>query len=168
MNHLQIWPYIEQELAQADGSETMQYSIWKGLYQAAQDPALLPTVRGYLMFGGPLFNFNAQLIATDVQPEGVSPAYMFTKVYPNPGSGAQGQTLSFRIPRPGRVKMRIYDVRGRLIRTLQARNLDAGAHTMVWGAQDRDGRPVSTGTDFARMVFDDTGNTVTRKLSIVK
>ena len=168
VNHLQIWPYIEQELAQADGSETMQYSIWKGLYQAAQDPALLPTVRGYLMFGGPLFNFNAQLIATDVQPEGVSPAYMFTKVYPNPGSGAQGQTLSFRIPRPGRVELRIYDVRGRLIRTLQARNLDAGAHTMVWDAQDRDGRPVSTGTYFARMVFDDTGNTVTRKLSIVK
>jgi len=50
-----------------------------------------------------------------------------------------------------RVSLRVYDVQGRLVRTLVDRNEQAGAHTLVWDGTDQGGRGVSSGTYFARI-----------------
>jgi len=50
-----------------------------------------------------------------------------------------------------RVSLRVYDVQGRMVRTLVDRNEPAGPHTVVWDGTDDSGRRVSSGTYFARI-----------------
>jgi hypothetical protein len=49
------------------------------------------------------------------------------------------------------VKLNIFDVKGRLVKTLMQGSLEAGPHTALWDGKDRDGRGVASGTYFARI-----------------
>jgi len=49
------------------------------------------------------------------------------------------------------VKLNIFDVKGRLVKTLMQGTLQAGPHTAMWDGKDRDGRGVASGTYFARI-----------------
>jgi len=49
------------------------------------------------------------------------------------------------------VRLNIFDVKGRLVRTLVDRPADAGMHTAIWDGRDRDGRTVASGNYFARI-----------------
>ena len=49
------------------------------------------------------------------------------------------------------VKLNIFDVKGRMVRTLMQGNLQAGPHTAIWDGKDREGRGVASGTYFARI-----------------
>ncbi len=68
--------------------------------------------------------------------------------YPNPFNATT--RIDFRLPRPGRVALKIYDARGREVAVLLARHLGAGAHSVHWNAL---GQP--SGTYFCRLVSDD-------------
>ena len=50
------------------------------------------------------------------------------------------------------VRLNIFDVTGRLVRTLvDGKSLQAGPHTALWDGRDGAGRSVASGTYFARM-----------------
>jgi len=49
------------------------------------------------------------------------------------------------------VKLRIYDVNGRLVRTLVDRDQPAGPHVAVWNGTDDAGRGVASGHYYARI-----------------
>ena len=49
------------------------------------------------------------------------------------------------------VRLNIFDVNGRLVRTLVDRPAEAGLHTTIWDGKDRDGRTVASGNYFARI-----------------
>jgi len=49
------------------------------------------------------------------------------------------------------VKLRIYDVNGRLVRKLVDGNLAAGPHVAVWNGTDDAGRGVASGHYYARL-----------------
>lgn len=49
------------------------------------------------------------------------------------------------------VRLNIFDVKGRLVRTLVDRTAEAGFHTTIWDGKDRDGRTVASGNYFARI-----------------
>ena len=62
--------------------------------------------------------------------------------------------------------LRIYDVTGRLVRTLVARELTHGPHSEVWQGRDDAGRPVPSGAYYVRLV---TGEGVdNRKIMLLK
>ncbi len=46
----------------------------------------------------------------------------------------------------------VYDMAGRLTRTLVRENLAAGAHAVVWDGQDQDGRLAASGIYLYRLV----------------
>jgi hypothetical protein len=48
-------------------------------------------------------------------------------------------------------RLNIFDVNGRLVRTLVDRAVEAGPHTAIWDGKDQAGRGVASGTYFARM-----------------
>lgn len=54
-------------------------------------------------------------------------------------------TIEFNLERAGQVRLRIYDVMGRLVRTLVDRELDVGGHQVVWDGKTEKGLPVSGG-----------------------
>jgi hypothetical protein len=64
------------------------------------------------------------------------------------------------------VSLAVYDMGGRLVRTLVADRLEPGLHRRPWDGRDAHGRAVAAGTYFARLST--RGQVVTRPLSLVK
>lgn len=54
-------------------------------------------------------------------------------------------------PQAGHVHLAIYDVAGRLVRTLLDRQVSAGVHAAVWDGRDGAGQPAPAGVYFARL-----------------
>jgi len=65
--------------------------------------------------------------------------------------------LSYSLESAGMVRLKVYDVRGRLVKTLLAENRPLGNHTTVWNGVDQHGRQVASGVYFARF---EAGSTV--------
>lgn len=71
------------------------------------------------------------------------------KAYPNPFS--KSTSISLSLPRLEKISLQIFDVEGRLIRTLADEEMSEGAHTLTWDARDKSGNEVSDGIYFLRM-----------------
>jgi len=65
----------------------------------------------------------------------------------NPHRGGDAQ-IRFGITRKERVELKVYDVTGRLIRTLANREFTAGEHTLFWDGSNEDGQLVARGVYF--------------------
>jgi len=88
-------------------------------------------------------------------------------LYPARPNPAPGQTtIGFALPRTGTVRLRIYDVAGRLVRTLVDGPADAGPGIRVWDGKDDGGTPAAGGVYFYRL--ENAGSTLTRKLILVR
>ncbi len=79
--------------------------------------------------------------------------YFFANSGPNPANPVA--KFLFVIPRNkanAAIKLNIYDVSGRLVRSLvDGKTLEAGPHTALWDGKNLAGRTVASGTYFARM-----------------
>ena len=58
--------------------------------------------------------------------------------------------LSLSLPGTAHAAIEIYDLRGRLVRTLLSGQLGAGTHPAVWDGRDGGGTRVASGIYFAR------------------
>jgi hypothetical protein len=68
---------------------------------------------------------------------------------PNPFSPRT--RIPFSLARDGSVTLAVYDVNGRLVRTLQQGRLSAGAHSVVWDGTRNDGNRVPSGVYWVQM-----------------
>lgn len=86
--------------------------------------------------------------------------------FPNPFNPSV--TIRFTLAEPGTVELRVFDVDGRLVRTLVDGYLTAApeGHTVVWDGADEAGRPVGSGIYFTQLVSGDTN--LTKKLVLVR
>ncbi|MCK4537255.1 MAG: T9SS type A sorting domain-containing protein [Candidatus Krumholzibacteria bacterium] len=82
---------------------------------------------------------------------------MLAQNYPNPFNG--NTTITYSIASQARVVLKIYDTAGRLIRTLEDREREAGQHQIHWNGKDNAARPVASGIYFMRVVVDDFSQT---------
>ena len=57
-------------------------------------------------------------------------------------------TIAFTLSGPGRTRVAIHDLAGRLVATLLERDLAAGRHTVEWNGRAADGRAVASGVYF--------------------
>jgi len=81
---------------------------------------------------------------------------------PNPA--VAGLVLSYTLSTPGRVRVRVFDQSGRLVRNLYEGPALAGRHGIRWDGRDNGRHLVSAGVYFAKL---ETGNlTLTRKLVV--
>jgi hypothetical protein len=84
--------------------------------------------------------------------------------YPNPFNPQT--SIAFSIKSSGRVDVGIYDVSGRLVRTLANEVRAAGAYELTWDGRDTSGQAVASGVYFYRLVA--PGFTQTRKMVLLK
>ncbi|HKQ58504.1 MAG TPA: S8 family serine peptidase, partial [Candidatus Eisenbacteria bacterium] len=82
-------------------------------------------------------------------PAGVWPALALSDISPNPAGGAA--TLAFTIGSPGHVRLTLYDVRGRRVRTLVDGAREAGVHRETWNGRDDRGAALGAGVYLARV-----------------
>ncbi|MBA4377286.1 MAG: hypothetical protein C0395_01280 [Gemmatimonas sp.] len=83
---------------------------------------------------------------------------------PNPARG--GAAMAFALPRGGAATLRVFDLAGRLVRTLVAGDRPAGPGAAVWDGRDEGGRDAPAGVYFCRL--ESAGAAVTRKLVLVR
>jgi hypothetical protein len=116
---------------------------------------------GICPIGGPA------LIALDVpQLQDGSPYVDFMNLKGNPSYGRS--TIEFGLAKADRVELRIFDVGGRLVRTLADRNFEAGNHTLVWDGSDNSGKQVARGVYFTQLRFVNRNVTNAKKLTVLK
>lgn len=83
---------------------------------------------------------------------------------PNPFNPAT--SISFVLPATSPVRLDIYDVRGRLVRTLVDEYRPSGRVTVNWDGRDAYGQQVASGAYFYRLVTSE--RTLTRKMVLLK
>jgi hypothetical protein len=84
--------------------------------------------------------------------------------YPNPFNPIT--TVSFTLKSTLYVELKIYDVKGRLIRVLLGKTMESGRHDLLWNGKDKNGESVPTGVYFCQLIAG--GDTQTRKMVILR
>ncbi len=69
--------------------------------------------------------------------------------FPNPCNPTT--SISYSLSRPGRVDLRVYDLRGRLVRTLVHDHQERGEYVVQWRGEDDQGSPVASGLYLVRL-----------------
>jgi hypothetical protein len=87
------------------------------------------------------------------------PERLELSAYPNPFNATT--TITFSLPTAGAVELRVYDVTGRLVKTLADEKMGAGTHRMTV-----DGTGLASGVYLARLTT--TEQSVTQKLLLIK
>lgn len=88
-----------------------------------------------------------------------------------PSSGPQGRpgtSIRFNLARSSRVALRIYDVRGRLVRDVPDGAMGAGLNQIPWDGRDSRGLPVPCGIYICRMDVGDAAGPFRRKITAIK
>ncbi|MDP8237582.1 MAG: right-handed parallel beta-helix repeat-containing protein [Candidatus Hatepunaea meridiana] len=79
-------------------------------------------------------------------------------IYPNPFNSST--EISYSIPQSGEVSLRIYDIKGRLVKELVSGMQQAGANRVTWNGLDRSGLEVASGIYLYNISIEyDAGNT---------
>lgn len=68
--------------------------------------------------------------------------------------------IRYELPDSGPARMAVFDLTGRLIRSLVDASMPAGSHDVVWDGRDSEGREVSSGSYLARLEFRGRAQTV--------
>ncbi len=84
--------------------------------------------------------------------------------YPNPFNPLTN--IRYAVAEESLVEAAVYDVRGRLVRTLVHQVQPAGMHKVVWEGKDQAGRQVASGLYFCRMKTGDY--TAVKKMLLMK
>ncbi len=84
---------------------------------------------------------------------------------PTPNPARDGVRLEFSLGRAADVSAAVYDLSGRLVRSLERRALPAGAHALSWDRRDDRGARAAAGAYVLRI--DAAGQSATRKLILV-
>jgi subtilisin-like proprotein convertase family protein len=98
---------------------------------------------------------GGELTGVDEELSGPSD-YALRGVSPNPFNPVTN--VSYGAPTDAHVKLAIYNVAGRLVRTLVDRQIDAGYHVAVWDGRDDNGVEVGSGVYFCRMEAEGFGD----------
>jgi hypothetical protein len=85
---------------------------------------------------------------------------------PGPNPFTSATRLSYRLAGPGRVKLAICDVSGRLVRTLEDGERTAGVHELGWDGSNGEGARVSPGVYYVR--FEAAGKVETRAVTLIR
>lgn len=85
-----------------------------------------------------------QEILSDAAETAPLAAVVLRAASPNPFNPST--TLGFSLAQSGYVSLEVFDVAGRLVRTLVRDHLEAGEHAVTWRGDDQAGMPLPSGT----------------------
>jgi thiol-disulfide isomerase/thioredoxin len=112
-------------------------------------------INGNITWNGPVLVTSKGEVITSIS---LSPCS------PNPCSN--GASIAYALPRAGTVSLNVYDVSGRLARTLDSGVKNAGNHQVAWDLRDNSGQAVANGVYLYRLI---SGNfQSTQKLTVLK
>jgi hypothetical protein len=81
--------------------------------------------------------------------DGIPKEFRFFPSAPNPFRGAS--SVQFDLPKPGRVTLEVFDLQGRLVRSLLDGDYEPGRYSAVWQGRNQADQPVAPGIYFYRL-----------------
>jgi hypothetical protein len=112
-------------------------------------------------------NAPAEWVSKAVAPAAVVPeAFYLNSPMPNPFNASTRIEFGLSNADRGNVKVAVFDIMGRAVRTLVNGELEPGVYRYTWNGDDERGRSVSSGAYFIR--FDGASRTITKKVSLIK
>ncbi len=93
---------------------------------------------------------SAGVVAVGEEPtDGLPVAYDLLPNFPNPFNPET--RITYALPVPGQVELRVFDVAGRLVTVLEEGPRPAGYHTVIWNGTNRSGAAVASGVYFCTL-----------------
>ncbi|RMH71235.1 MAG: T9SS C-terminal target domain-containing protein [Gemmatimonadetes bacterium] len=139
------WRFAQFDLSDYAGEEVM-FRFWFGAYARPQE------MRGWFI-DHLVVKGQRNLGIVSVQPEIYHTAtpqqYDLAQNYPNPFNPKT--TIRFALPQSERVQVQIYDIQGRLIRTLLDEVRESGYHAIEWDGTDAQGSVTPSGVYLYRL-----------------
>ncbi|RPJ41486.1 MAG: carbohydrate-binding protein, partial [Candidatus Latescibacterota bacterium] len=140
----QTWTSVTATAALAPGRQIMR---------------LVPTVEGFNL------NYMDVQAPTDVPAAPGPSRYALYPCAPNPFNPST--TIAYDLPERATVDLVVYDLAGRVVRTLVAgESIAAGRHEVVWNGRDDAGRDAASGVYFCRLSA--SGHTETRRITLIR
>ncbi len=119
------------------------------------------------VFAGLCPNAGSPVVPLDVPNVGDGNVVAdFVNLRNNPLSSGMAK-IHFGLAKDDRVEVKIFDVGGRLVRTLADRQFTAGEHDLVWDGADNGGKPVQRGVYFTQVKYRG-GFADAKKLTVLK
>jgi hypothetical protein len=188
-----FWDYVSVEASldglvwtPLDGWDAGAYPEWLSAYPNAPSPSLFrPRSLDLTQFYSPndvvLLRFKlyadsyvngwgwvidnlAIQVGAPTDVAGTVPKMSLAQNVPNPFNATT--RISFSLPRGGETLLRIYDVRGRVVRTLISGPQPAGPQSIDWNGRDDNGVNVASGVYFYRLRAE--GELFQRKMTVLK
>ena len=97
-------------------------------------------------FSYEVYNFNAPVSTNNNNLQSNERNFRLEQNYPNPFN--PWTTIEFEMPMEENVTIKIYDINGRLIKTLLDEKKPLGIHSVIWDGKNNSGNNVATGTYF--------------------
>jgi hypothetical protein len=94
----------------------------------------------------------------DVADGAPAATFGLQRLSPNPSRGPA--VFDLALTTAGHADLRVYDVSGRLVKTLVSETLDPGSHRVSWDGRDAHGRTLAAGLYLARLVAEGRERTV--------
>jgi hypothetical protein len=88
-------------------------------------------------------------VSSDITGTELPKAYSLAQNFPNPFNPST--RIQFALPSKGHVSLKIYNVAGQLVRTLQDGVMDAGSHELTWDGSNNLGKSVASGVYFYKI-----------------
>jgi|WetSurMetagenome_2_1015567.scaffolds.fasta_scaffold68852_3 hypothetical protein len=104
---------------------------------------------------------------TDVREEKwatVIRTFTLLQNYPNPFNPST--TVEYMLPASGNVEIRVFDLNGRLVRSLENGFQPQGEHRAIWDGRDDGGTQVASGPYFCHVTFGNAA--LSKKMLLIK
>jgi carboxypeptidase T len=115
---------------------------------------------------GAVDDFNIAGLFDVTGPGGELPPFRVNLERPFPNPFNPKTTIHFTLGEPGFVSLGVFDVAGRMVRSLLSSELSAGEHGLSWNGRDALGRPAASGTYFIRLRAE--GRELSRRVVLLK
>ncbi len=89
-------------------------------------------------------------------------------IWGNPMVAGGRATVHFGLAKTDRVEIKVYDVTGRLVKTLANRDFPGGEHTLVWDGTNDQGRTVARGVYFTQVKYVNSRFVDAKKVTVLK
>ncbi|MBC8416483.1 MAG: T9SS type A sorting domain-containing protein [Candidatus Cloacimonetes bacterium] len=101
---------------------------------------------------------------SDENETGNLPILLSSSNYPNPFNPTT--TIAYSLPNDGMIELRVYNIKGQLVKTLVSGEQLAGSYEVVWNGKDNNDKSVSSGIYFYKLSTRD--ETIMKKILMLK
>ena len=121
---------------------------------------------------GPMGSWVSEQFTVDMSPTGVEvsettlPKEVGIRLLSANPIGRQDLRMELAMPKSSPVDLRVFGVRGSLVRQVVSRSLAPGYHQVAWNGKNESGTPVGSGIYFVRMRT--SGKVITERVAVVR